>query len=203
MFWSISSWVASPVAINTSKLPLENRGKWMRCVSIVLKLMLYSTVHSIIILGRNGIYFTWVAASYRGEARGLSINASPRVRSLVKFHLSEFRIWKVFSPWGNRGSVACHLLRTKTSATYIHLVDNKIIKEESVWTSLYTYYSWHNCFYRWLINCFAQSHFANVSSRDREGHLYFHLEDILSKNIICPYQLLFIDANALNIYEHM
>ena len=30
----------------------------------------------IIILGRNGIFFTWVAASYRGEARGLSINAS-------------------------------------------------------------------------------------------------------------------------------
>ena len=47
----------------------------------------------IIILGRNGIYFTWVAASYRGEARGLWINASPRERSLVKFHLSEFRIW--------------------------------------------------------------------------------------------------------------
>ena len=35
------------------------------------------------ILGRNGIYFTWVAASYRGEARGLWINASPRERSLV------------------------------------------------------------------------------------------------------------------------
>ena len=71
------------------------------------------------ILGRNGIYFTLVAASYRGEARGLWINASPRERSLVKFHLSEFRIWKGFSPWGNRGSVACHLLRVKTSATVI------------------------------------------------------------------------------------
>ena len=70
------------------------------------------------ILGQNGIYFTWVAASYRGEARGLWINASPRERSLVKFHLSEFRIWKGFSPWGNRGSVTCHLLRMKTSATY-------------------------------------------------------------------------------------
>ena len=72
----------------------------------------------ILILGRNAIYFTWVAASYRGEARGLWINASPRERSLVKFHLSEFRIWKGFSPWGNRGSLACHLLRMKTSATY-------------------------------------------------------------------------------------
>ena len=72
----------------------------------------------IIILGRNGIYFTWVAASYRGEARGLWINASPWERSLVKFHLGEFRIWKGFSPWGNRGSVACHLLGMKTSATY-------------------------------------------------------------------------------------
>ena len=28
-------------------------------------------IHNNIILGRNGIYFTWVAASYRGEARGL------------------------------------------------------------------------------------------------------------------------------------
>ena len=37
------------------------------------------------------VYFTWVAASYRGEARGLWINASPWERSLVKFHLSEFR----------------------------------------------------------------------------------------------------------------
>ena len=27
----------------------------------------------------------------RGEARGLWIDASPRKRSLVKFHLSEFR----------------------------------------------------------------------------------------------------------------
>ena len=71
-----------------------------------------------IILGRNGTYFTRVAALYRGEARGLWINASPRERSLVKFHLSEFRIWKGFSPWGNHGSVACHLLRMKTSATY-------------------------------------------------------------------------------------
>ena len=70
------------------------------------------------ILGRNGVYFTWMAASYRGEARGLWINASSRERSLVKFHLSEFRIWKGFSPWGNRGSVACHLLWMKTSATY-------------------------------------------------------------------------------------
>ena len=76
------------------------------------------TLSIIIILGRNGIYFTWVAASYRGEARGLWINASPRERSLVKFHLSEFRIWKGFSPWGNRGSVACHLFRIKTSASY-------------------------------------------------------------------------------------
>ena len=70
------------------------------------------------IWGRNCIYFTWVAASYRGEARVLSINASPRERSLVKFHLSEFQIWKGFSHWGNRGSVACHLLLMKTSATY-------------------------------------------------------------------------------------
>ena len=71
-----------------------------------------------IIFGRNGTYFTWVATSYRGEARGLWIYASPRERSLVKFHLSASRIWKGFSPWGNRGSVACHLLRMKTSATY-------------------------------------------------------------------------------------
>ena len=69
------------------------------------------------ILGRNGIYFTWVSASYRGEARGLLINTSPRERSSDKFHLSEFRIWKGISPWGNRGDVACHLLRMKTSAT--------------------------------------------------------------------------------------
>ena len=41
----------------------------------------------------------------------------PRERSLVKFHLSEFRIWKEFSAWGNHGSVACWLLRMKTSAT--------------------------------------------------------------------------------------
>ena len=71
-----------------------------------------------IILGWNGIYFTWVAGLYRGEARGRWINASPLERSLVKFHLSEFRIWKGFSPWGNHGSVACHLLRMKTSTTY-------------------------------------------------------------------------------------
>ena len=56
--------------------------------------------------------------SYRGDARGLWINASPRESSLVKFHLSEFRIWKGFSPWRKRGSVACHLLWMKTSATY-------------------------------------------------------------------------------------
>ena len=56
--------------------------------------------------------------SYRGDARGLWINASPRESSLVKFHLSEFRIWKGFSPWRNRGSVACHLLWMKTSTTY-------------------------------------------------------------------------------------
>ena len=151
-------------------------------------------------MGRNGIYFTWVAASYRGETKGLWINTlrprqngrhfpddifkciflnesiwiaigislkfvpkgpvnnipplvqimawrrpgdkplsepmlvcflthicvtrpqwvmlSPWERSLVKFHLSEFRFWKGFSPWGNRGSVAYHLLQMKTSATY-------------------------------------------------------------------------------------
>ena len=51
-------------------------------------------------------------------ARVLWINVAPRERSLVKFHLSEFRIWKEFLPWGNRGSVACRLLRVKTSATY-------------------------------------------------------------------------------------
>ena len=45
--------------------------------------------------------------------RGLWINASPRECSL-----SEFRIWKGCSPWGNRGSVACYLLRMKTSATH-------------------------------------------------------------------------------------
>ena len=45
-------------------------------------------------------------------------NAFPRERSLVKFHLSEFRIWKAFWPWGNRGSVACQLLRMKTSTTF-------------------------------------------------------------------------------------
>ena len=38
--------------------------------------------HYNMILGRNGIYFTWVAASYRGEARGLWINAFPQERSL-------------------------------------------------------------------------------------------------------------------------
>ena len=69
-------------------------------------------------IGPEWHLFTAVAASYRGETRGLWINASPRQRSLVKFHLSEFGIWKGFSPWGNRGSVACHLLRMKTSATY-------------------------------------------------------------------------------------
>ena len=58
-------------------------------------------------------------ALYRGEARGLCTNASPRKRSLVKFHLTEFRIWKGFSPWRNRGSVARHLFRMKTSATYL------------------------------------------------------------------------------------
>ena len=51
-------------------------------------------------------------------ARGLWIDVAPQERSLVKFHLSEFRIWKEFSPWGNRSSVACWLLRMKTSATY-------------------------------------------------------------------------------------
>ena len=50
-------------------------------------------------------------------ARGLWINVAPREWSLVKFHLSEFRIRKEFSHWGNRGSVACWLLRMKTSAT--------------------------------------------------------------------------------------
>ena len=55
------------------------------------------SIHNMI-LGPNGIYFTGVAASYRGEARGLWINASSRELSLVKFHLSEFRIWKGFSP---------------------------------------------------------------------------------------------------------
>ena len=39
-------------------------------------------------------------------ARGLWINVAPQERPLVKFHLSEFRIWKEFSPWGYRGSVA-------------------------------------------------------------------------------------------------
>ena len=52
-----------------------------------------------------------------GMARGLWINVAPQERSLVKFHLSEFPIWKEFSPRGNRGSVACWLLRMKTSAT--------------------------------------------------------------------------------------
>ena len=37
-------------------------------------------------------------------ARGLWINAAPWEHSLVKFHLSQFRIWKEFSPCGNRGS---------------------------------------------------------------------------------------------------
>ena len=69
-------------------------------------------------LDRNGIYFTWVAVCYKAEARGLWINASLRERPQVKFHLSEFRIWKEFSSWGNRGSVACQLLWMKTSATY-------------------------------------------------------------------------------------
>ena len=32
-------------------------------------------------------------------AKGLWINVAPQERSLVKFHLSEFRIWKEFSPW--------------------------------------------------------------------------------------------------------
>ena len=50
------------------------------------------------ILGRNGIDLTRVAATYGGEVRGLRINAAPRERSLVKFHLSEFRIWKEFPP---------------------------------------------------------------------------------------------------------
>ena len=50
-------------------------------------------------------------------AKGLWIKEAPRERSLVKFHLSEFRIWKEFSPWGNRGSVACWLLRTKPLKT--------------------------------------------------------------------------------------
>ena len=43
-------------------------------------------------MGRNGTYFTWVASSYRVEARGLWMNDSPRERSLIKFHLSESRI---------------------------------------------------------------------------------------------------------------
>ena len=51
-----------------------------------------------------------MAVSNRGEARGLWINASAPERSLVKFHLSEFRIWKEFSTWGNSGSVAYQLL---------------------------------------------------------------------------------------------
>ena len=34
------------------------------------------TLYNITILGRKGIYFTWVAASYRGEARYIWINAS-------------------------------------------------------------------------------------------------------------------------------
>ena len=45
-------------------------------------------------------------------ARGLWINVAPQGRSLVKFHLSEFRIWNEFSPWGNRGSVSCSWILT-------------------------------------------------------------------------------------------
>ena len=58
--------------------------------------------------------------------RGLWINVAPRERSIVKFHLSEIRIWKEFSPWGNRGSVACCLLRVKTSATYSQPLNNEV-----------------------------------------------------------------------------
>ena len=83
----------------------------------------FMIIYIYIILGRNDIYFTWVAAPYRGETRGLWINASPWECSLAKFQLSEFRIWKEFSPWGNRDSVACHLLRMKTSATYSQPLD--------------------------------------------------------------------------------
>ena len=91
---------------------------YSHCICLTITWINSLIIIIIMILGRNGIYFTWVSASYKGEARSLWINASPRERSSVKFHLSEFRIWKGFSPWGNRGSVASHLLGMKTFATY-------------------------------------------------------------------------------------
>ena len=57
------------------------------------------------ILGRNRIYFTWVANSYKWEARGFWINASPWERSLGNFLLIEFWIWQE-----TRVSLSSHLL---------------------------------------------------------------------------------------------
>ena len=114
-WWSTARKYTSPPL----KFSEDNRSKWRHNTfmrdfrDIILDC---SNGERQLILGRNGIYFMWVAASYRGEA-SLWINAYPRQRSLVKFHFSEFRIWKGFSLWGNRGSVACHLLQMKTSAT--------------------------------------------------------------------------------------
>ena len=52
-------------------------------------------------------------------ARGLWINVAPQERSLVKFHLSEFRIWKEFSPWGNRGSTCSPLAAPDENPCYL------------------------------------------------------------------------------------
>ena len=52
-------------------------------------------------------------------ARGLWINVAPQERSLVKFHLSEFQIWKEFSPWGNRGSTCGPLAAPDENLCYL------------------------------------------------------------------------------------
>ena len=55
------------------------------------------------ILDRNCIYIIWVAAAYRGEARGPSVDATQRDRCLAKLDLGEFRIWKGGSPASSFG----------------------------------------------------------------------------------------------------
>ena len=70
----------------------------------------------IIILGRNGIHFTWVAATYRGEARYLCINASPTKLFLTWVSLEWISNWEGIS--ASTKLWQYQLLLMKTFATY-------------------------------------------------------------------------------------
>ena len=95
------------------------------------------------------IYRYWtrmVVASYKGEARGLAINVSPQERSLVRFHLSDFRIWKEFPPCRNCGNVAsqnqCHLIFNWTFEKNGNLSKCKTCRHWANYLSQHRSYPW-------------------------------------------------------------